>query len=255
MLFDRLLVRQQPIQRPVQSLVVDALGGNREHILQRRRAVPLLGHVQFARGFAQPRNHQNGCHISPGDALPARRQQLFAQRIELQCLPQQPPQPHRTEAARALKAHLAQIDRNGVARFISVKQMPLRANDRVASDAARQRLSTCPATGIEFAKLRHRLLHHLAAVAHGTNQLPVHMCLAVLLASGMAQVHALAFSRPRTSIATRRSPLHPLLPLEEGKFHHGKNPPMPPSLGKRAVATTLQLAAAGENQRQLWKLG
>src|SRR5438105_12230674 len=103
--------------------------------------------------------------------------------------------------------------------------MPLRDNRRVASDAARERLRASPAIRIEFAQLRHRLLHDLAAVTHRTNQLPVHMRLAVLLASRMAQVHALAFSRPRTSIATRRSPLHTLLRLNKRKFHRRESSP------------------------------
>ena len=73
------LVRQQPIQRAVEPVVVDLLGGQAQQILQRRAAVPVLGDVQLARRLAQPREHQHRGHRRPRHLLPASRQQLLAQ--------------------------------------------------------------------------------------------------------------------------------------------------------------------------------
>jgi MFS family permease len=40
-----------------------------QQIAQRRAAVPVLGDVQFARRLAQPRRHQHGRRLRPGDAF------------------------------------------------------------------------------------------------------------------------------------------------------------------------------------------
>ena len=53
MLLEGLLVRQQPIQGAVETIVVDPLHWQPQQILQRGRAIPVLGDVQFAGRFGQ----------------------------------------------------------------------------------------------------------------------------------------------------------------------------------------------------------
>ena len=59
-------------------------------------------------------------------ALATARHQLATQLIELQRLPQQPAQPHRTEAPRAFKANGFELDRNRGAGLVVVEQTALR---------------------------------------------------------------------------------------------------------------------------------
>ena len=48
----RSLVRQQAVKRSVQPIVVDALRGHTQEVVQRRAAVPILRNVQLAGGLA-----------------------------------------------------------------------------------------------------------------------------------------------------------------------------------------------------------
>jgi hypothetical protein len=43
-----LFVRQQPVQPPIQPLIVDVVDGYPKQILQCRGAIPALGHMQLA---------------------------------------------------------------------------------------------------------------------------------------------------------------------------------------------------------------
>jgi hypothetical protein len=165
-LLDRLLVRQQPVQRSVQPLLVEALGSDTEQVFERCGAVPALGHVQLAAGLAQSADHQNGNHIGPAHRLPAPRQQTPEQLIELERMPQQPPQPHRPEAPRALQPH--RIEPHG-GRFhgrIRFEQTALRTITRAPRDSARQHCRACTSLGIEFPEVYNRLLSYLAPASH-----------------------------------------------------------------------------------------
>ena len=73
MLLDLLLVWQESVERAVQPHVVDPLFVDTAKILERGRAVPLLGHVQLADG-SDPTDHQNLDQVRPPDSFTTRRQ-------------------------------------------------------------------------------------------------------------------------------------------------------------------------------------
>ena len=112
-LLDRRLVRQEPIQRPVQAIVVDPRGGHPEQILERRRAVPVLRDVQLTRRLTQARDHQHRRHLGPWDRLPARRQERGAQLLEAQRPPQRPAEPDIAKRASPLDADSLEPHRDG----------------------------------------------------------------------------------------------------------------------------------------------
>ncbi len=69
MRLERLLVRQQLVERAVQAVIVYPLLRHAEQIRQRRAAIPILGNVQLARRLAQSRDHQDRCHYRPRHTL------------------------------------------------------------------------------------------------------------------------------------------------------------------------------------------
>src|SRR6266849_4256151 len=102
MLFERLLVRQQLIQRAVEAMVVDPLARQPQQVFQRALTVPIFSNVQFAGRFGQARNYQHCRHLGPRDRFPARWHQLYAQFVQLERAPQLPSQPYPAEPARTL---------------------------------------------------------------------------------------------------------------------------------------------------------
>ncbi len=125
MRFNGLLVRQQPIQRPIQPLVVDALGRHVQEVFQRRGAIPLLGHVQFARRLAQPPDHEDGDHFGPRYRLASTRQQSTQQFVKLERSPQCPAEPRRAKASGVLQAHGVKPNLDGLYRRVRFKQAAL----------------------------------------------------------------------------------------------------------------------------------
>ena len=111
-LLDRHLVRQQSIQRAVQTVVIHRLARQSEQILQRGAPVPVLGDVQLARRLAPSRYHQPRRHHRPRHRLAPRRQQPRAQRVQPQRTPQRPAQPHVPEGSAALQPHPLQPHRH-----------------------------------------------------------------------------------------------------------------------------------------------
>jgi hypothetical protein len=57
--FELFLVRQQCVHRPVQPVVIDPIHGHSQQFGQSCLRIPLLGRMQFARGFQQPADDQN----------------------------------------------------------------------------------------------------------------------------------------------------------------------------------------------------
>ena len=104
MLLQRPLVRQQAIQRAVQTIVVDPLNRQSKQIFQGGGAVPSFGDVQFARRLKQSGDDQYRRHLRPRNRFPALRHQLCAQFLQFEHAPQLPSQPDPAEPARALQA-------------------------------------------------------------------------------------------------------------------------------------------------------
>ena len=84
---------------------------------------------------------------------------------------------------------------------------------------ARQRPRLQPASLVELAKLRHRLLDHTTADPHAAHQTPVAMNLAVLLPRRVAQVHALITTQLRLKRKWGWSALHAV-----SRFTHHATP-------------------------------
>ncbi len=111
MLLERPLVRQQLIQRAVETLVVDPLARQPQQVFQRALTVPIFSNVQFAGRFGQARDYQHRRHLGPRDRFLARWHQLCAQFVQLERAPQLPSQPDPAEPARTLDAHSIEPDR------------------------------------------------------------------------------------------------------------------------------------------------
>jgi len=77
-LLDGSLVGKQPVQRPVEPIIVDLLRGQIQHVFKRGCAVKILRDVQLARRLAQPGHDQHGRHHRPGNLRAAHRHQLRA---------------------------------------------------------------------------------------------------------------------------------------------------------------------------------
>jgi hypothetical protein len=166
----RLLVRQQPVERTVQPVVVDSIRGHAQKIIQRRAPVPVLGDVQLARRFAQPRDHQDRRHRRPCNALSTRNEALGAEAIEIERPPQNPPQPHIAKAPAPLQTHPIETHRDRLGcRPGRLEQLVLLGAPR---DLQRQPAGPRAPLPIQLAQLRHRLLHHLAATPHRPHQPP-----------------------------------------------------------------------------------
>jgi len=193
MLLDRLFVRQEPIQRAVEPIVVDPLGGQPEQILERGLAIPVLGDVQLARRFTQPRDHQHRRHLRPRHGLSACRQERGAQLLQSQRPPQRPSQPDVAERARALHAQPLESDRDGLfSRRRLFEQLVLLAP---AGDLLREQPRPRAPLAVEFAEVRDRFLHHLPAVPHRAHQPPVPVRPSALPHHRVPQVHP---TPPRT---------------------------------------------------------
>ena len=178
MLLQTPLVRQQPVERPVQTVVVDPLHRHPREIRQRRPPVPILGNVQLARRLAQPRNHQDRRHRRPRHLLATRRHLRGAKPIELQRLPQSPAQPDVAKTPRPFQANLLQPNRHRLAhRRGRLEQLVLLAP---AGDLQRQPPSPRSTVPVELAQMCNRLLHHPATTTHRPHQTPVGVRLAVL---------------------------------------------------------------------------
>ena len=114
---------------------------------------------------------------------------LFAFIIELQRLPQNPSQPHRSETAPALQVDRLHLHCHRFVGLSRVEQLALLQLSATTRNLSRQHLCPCPPFAIEFAQLSHRLLRHLATAPHRANKLPVDVGLAVFVSGRVAQVH------------------------------------------------------------------
>ena len=178
MFLQRPLVRQQPVERPVQTVVVDPLHRHAQEIRQRRPPVPILGDVQLARWLAQPRNHQDRRHRRPRHPLTTRRHLLDTKPIELQRAPQPPAQPDVAKTPRPLQPNLLQPNRHRLASIPGqLEKLVLLAPAR---DLQRQPPSPRASFPVKLAQLCNRLLHHLATTTNRPHQSPIGVRLAVL---------------------------------------------------------------------------
>ncbi len=185
-----ILVRQDLVQRPVQSLLVDLVHRHPEQVVQRRLAVPVLRDMQLARRLREPGQHQDRRHRRPRHLLPTGLDQLLEQHVKPQRPPQQPSQPDIAKLPRTLEPYPPQLDRHRLGRLLLRIEQARHRGTRSA-DVLGQGARLRPSRSVQLAQCRHRLLPHTPTHAHAAHQTPVHVRLAVLAHRRMTQVHAL----------------------------------------------------------------
>jgi len=182
MRFEGALVREKAIKRAIQAILVDLLVAESQQIAKRGAAIPVLGNVQLARRFAEPRRNQNCRHLRPCDAFLARRKPPLALRLKANAAPQR--QIDMAKLTRALDANALQANRH-VQSFGAVREK-LRLFRR-ADQTARKRPCFKATALIELAKLRHRLLNDAPTDTNAAHQAPIAMDLPVLFANRIAK--------------------------------------------------------------------
>ena len=102
---------------------------------------------------------------------------LIAETIERQRAPECPAQPDIAKATPALQAHQVQPHRDRLVRRGGFEHLI-----RLGAPGDLERPGPRPGAslGVEFAELRHRLLHDFATVADGAHQTPIGVRLPVL---------------------------------------------------------------------------
>jgi hypothetical protein len=143
--------------------------------------------VQFARRLAEPRRHQNGCQLGPGNAFLPDGKQSLAHLLKAGSAPQGERQIRITKSPRALNSNALQAHRHCHMFAAVVKKLRLFGS---ADHMPRQRPRFNTTAFIEFAEMRHRLLNDATTDPHAAHQTPIAMNLSVLLASRVAQIHA-----------------------------------------------------------------
>ena len=206
MRFKRPLVQQQRVECAVQAILVDLRHIELQQIWERRAPVPVLGNVQLARGFAQPRHDQHGGHLLPSHLLLAGRQQPLAQLRQSGAPPQGQRQVDIAKLPRLLDAHALQAHRNGDIPAAIIEQISLL---RRADQTPRKCPRLQPPALIQLAKMRHSPLDDPAPDADAAHQSPVAMNLTVLFAGGVAQIHRANQNSLLHKRKYPRSALHP----------------------------------------------
>lgn len=186
MLFQIILVRQQTIERPIQSIVVDLLLGKSEEIIERRATIPILGDMEFTGRLAETRDNQHRSHNVPGNVLASTWHPLRQPIVKSQGLPDLPCHPHITEAAVAFQAQLAYIDVDWRRAAIFLEQATLTIN---TGKRLREISRSDTSFGVEFPELSDCLLPNLAAHPNRTHQPPILVNLAVFANRCVTQVH------------------------------------------------------------------
>src|SRR6516165_10415686 len=180
------LAGQQPVEGAVQAVVIDFVVADTQQVAKGGATKPILGDMQLAGRFAEASEDEHRGHLSPGNLLAAGAQPIAEYRVEFQRLPEAEPQPEVAKPPAAFQAKAAQVDGHGFGRRRLVEQAGLAfdADDRLCEGTGPD-----PAGSIEFTELGNRLLTHLAAQAHGANQSPIGMHLAVLVNSRVPEIH------------------------------------------------------------------
>src|SRR5213593_5037211 len=129
-------------------------------------------------------------HGRPRDRFAAFRQPAREDLVELERPPERPAQPHVAERPAPLQADPLEPNGNELVRLIADEQVGLFS---IAGDRARQRAGPRAALNVEFPEMGNRLLDDLATDAHGADELPVPMGLAVLPPRRVTEVHHLAY--------------------------------------------------------------
>jgi len=187
MRFQRGLVGEEMIKPAIEPVFGDLLIAELQQIAQRRAAVPILSDVQFARRLAQPRRHQHGRRLRPGDAFLPDGKQSLAQLLKADPAPQGECKVDIAKSTRAFNGNAFQAYRHR--QMIAAIVKKLRAFGS-ANQTPPQRPPFEPTTFIEFAEMRHRLLNDATTNPHAAHQPPIAVNLPVLANCRVPQIHA-----------------------------------------------------------------
>jgi hypothetical protein len=215
----RFLMRQQEIVAGIELVLFRKSEVRTQEIGHCAVAEPLAMQSPLAARRDQPIGRQHLQDLIPPRSLPARRQPIDPEPIELKLLPQLPGQPAGAPLPRSTKLHLghAKLHHRRVAGdhlasiFRKQRQRPHTAGvlvEHLDRLAPRRRLR-----GVDLAEIQHMSLHHSAAVETLVlDHVPVVVRLAVLLSLGASQKHDAAnLSAPCRAWESGRSSLQPFL--------------------------------------------
>ena len=188
-----LLVRRQLVEAAIERVVGDRPVAAKE-IAQRAVLVPVAVKTPLAARVDQPVAGEDLQDVEPPRALPARRQALTPETVQVQPVPQDQGQPARPPLARIVQRHLRDVDLDHLAgqfRRLAIlgKQRhlprPRLALHHINRAAPRRTLAV-----VDLAQIEDLTLNHPAAtdpdVLHHT---PIAVLLAVLEASFAAHEH------------------------------------------------------------------
>lgn len=144
--------------------------------------------MQFARGHAQPADHERCHEARPPDVLSPLGDQPLERLVELKGVPERQAEVDITEATGALQPYIVEPDRCDVrARILNgleqarVHPTPRELRGVGARTSLRRRG--------QLAKIRDDLLPHLGATANRAHQHPVGVDLAVLANRLVSEIH------------------------------------------------------------------
>ena len=198
--FQRFLVRQNRVQRAIETLLVDLLRRNAQEIDKRALGVKMLGDVQFARRLAEAAEDQHQGHQRPGDFFAAVGKRAVEKVLQSQLLDKLQSQPRPAEVAAVFHAHALDIDFDPVGPRV-VEELLL-AGFRVAFGGV---LDAQPMRFIELSEIGDDALSRPALGAIRLHQRPVGVSLSVLLAITRANEHARIVAPDRLDPTSRSS--------------------------------------------------
>jgi hypothetical protein len=205
MRFQRLLVRQELIQRLIEPLGVDLLGPGAEEFLQGGPPIPGVGDVQFAGRLAEAGDGEDRGHRAPGHVLASPLDPLLEKFLQPQHPPQPPGQPDVAEVACPFQADAAELDQERLVLLWYVA--PWRIEER-ALQAPWPSFSVEMRTELglavlffrgQFAQIGDYPLPRSSGRAIGLDQCPVRVRLAVLAPSVASKKHERSFTRRKSS--------------------------------------------------------
>ncbi len=198
--FQRFFMRQNRVQRAIETLLVDLLGRNAQEIDQRALGVKMLGDVQFARRLAEAAEDQHQGHQRPGDFFAAVGKRAVEKVLQAQLLDKLQSQPRPAEVAAVFHAHAFDIDFDPVGPRV-VEELFL-AGFRVAFGGV---LDAQPMRFIELPEIGDDALSRPALGAIRLHQRPVGVSLSVLPAITRANEHARIVALDRLDPTSRSS--------------------------------------------------
>jgi hypothetical protein len=151
-------VRQELVQRTVQSFVIDFFIRNAQQLGQGRALVIVFGDMQFARGIAESTDDENQCDLGPGNVFFSSRDGAFEKLVELQFADQLEREPRSAELELVFDTNIRRVDLNplGLETAFLIEELQLRSSRLLR--AFRRSLDAGPFGLLELAEPSNRPL-------------------------------------------------------------------------------------------------